>query len=145
MAYISLSEAQQWFEGTRLTLTALDLELEASAMEMVQSHLRSRYTTDGWTNISTTPTVIRKIISLLHAAWYFNRTLMESVEMDTGSSYGDRLESLAMSLLGGVAGGSIAIPGEEPLVSATAMAFYPTDDTTAAGTTPQAFQMSAVF
>jgi hypothetical protein len=145
MTYISLAEAQQWFENSRLTLAAIDPQLEASAMEFVRSHLRTRYDTDGWTNIGTTPSVVRKIISLLHAAWYLNRTMMESVEMDTGSSYGDRLESLAMSLLGGVAGGSIPLPEQEPILSTTGIAFYPTDDTTSTGASVQAFQMGAVF
>lgn len=142
MAFISLQEAQQWFKGDRLVFTAVQVELEATAMEIVTSAVRVRYDVSTWVDGASTPGLIRKIVSLLHGAWYFNSVAGESLQMEYGKTYGDKLESLAMLLLAGIAGGSTPLDDLEPTISATEIAFYPTDDSTTAGDTPRVFSMN---
>lgn len=145
MAYISLAEAQQWFAGGRLDLPTVDEELEATAMEVVVSQLRARYDASTWVSPATTPDLVRKIVSLLHSAWYFNRVSNESVQTEYGKSYGDKLESLAMLLLGGLAGGSTPLPDTTPVLSTASIAFWPTDDATETEEAPRAFTMGGTY
>jgi hypothetical protein len=119
--------------------------LEASAMDIVRAAVRTRYDTSTWISPATTPGQVRTVISLLHGAWWFNRVASESMQMEFGSGYGDRLESLAMSLLGGIAGGSTSLEDDFPVLTNAQLAFYPTDATTEDGTTPRFADMTTVF
>jgi hypothetical protein len=145
MSWMSLAEARQWFSSDKIDMSVIDVTLEASAMDIVRAAVRTRYDTSTWISPATTPGQVRTVISLLHGAWWFNRVASESMQMEFGSGYGDRLESLAMSLLGGIAGGSTSLEDDFPVLTNAQLAFYPTDATTEDGTTPRFADMTTVF
>jgi hypothetical protein len=118
--HISLAEAQAWLEGSRITLGQADTELEASASEIVFSQLRGRFDVSPWVDETTTPKLVRTVNAR-------------------------KLESLAMTLLGGLAGGSIDLDIVIPRATFSLLSFYPTKADTDAGTAPRAFSMGSVF
>src|SRR3972149_4238239 len=124
--HVTFEEVQQWIQDTRLALDIVDPELENSAFSRVQGALALRYDTNIWTDSTTTPDLIRSIVSMLIAAWTINRAHAETVgERD---AYGVHLESSAMLLLGGLADGSILV--DDTAVgdySAVQPGFWPTD------------------
>lgn len=128
MAHVTLPEVQQWLEATKLTLSSLDPALEDSAFTVVSSMLDRRYDTTVWVDSTTTPSLIRKIISLLIASWTYERQYSE--ESTGSSSYSTALEDSAMSLIAGLTEGSIDIVGVVPTNETSQQpAFLPTDDT----------------
>jgi hypothetical protein len=140
--HITLAEAQAWLEGSRVTLGLADTELEASASEVVFSQLRGRFDVSPWVDETTTPKLVRTVIAMLHDAWYVQRV---HADQDDLSPYARKLESLAMTLLGGLAGGSIDLDIVIPRATFSLLAFYPMQADTDAGTAPRAFSMGSVF
>ena len=155
VAHISLEEAQQWFQSTKLQLEAIDAELEATASAMVLGHLADSYDTTTWVDSTSTPSLVRKIISMLHGAWLYNRVVSEQ-QVENAITYGDRLERAAMTLLESVAAGNVVLTDTTEVNlqdASTAMEFWPTDAATAnaellpedAASAPRAFSMGKVF
>ena len=128
MALITIDEVQVWLEATKLRLGPDDeLPEESTASELVRSRLASKYTVTDWTTPATTPTLIRKIIAMLVAAWRYNKHYSETA--DAGNPYADKLELIAMDMISGIEDGSIAlvdVTDEGPAVVGT-VSFYPTD------------------
>jgi hypothetical protein len=145
MAHISLEEAQAWLDNNKLTLDEVDSELEEAAVAVAFSALSTRFDTTVWTDDTDTPSLVRKVIAMLHTAWYYNRAYSE--EADETPAYGRWLESLATSLLGGLAGGSIDVDpdSEDDRGSWAYPSFYPTDLATLDEDAPRAFSMGKVF
>lgn len=129
-AHVTVAEVQQWLETSKLDLSgSFDLDLEASAAELVLSRLRAGYATDTWVDESTTPTLVRMIIAMFVAGWTYDRSFSEQGTETT--SYGKQLESAAMDLLGGlVAGSSILSEGSLERDATSYPAFWPTDAAT---------------
>lgn len=151
--HVTAEEIQQWIQDSRLLVGSVDPALESSAYSRVVSALAQRYTTATWTDSTTTPDLIRSVISMLIAAWMINRAHAETVgDVD---AYGVHLESSAMVLLGGLADGSILI--DDTAVgdySAGQPGFWPTDMATtiateegwdAEGAAPLMFTAGKVF
>jgi hypothetical protein len=146
---ITLQEAQAWAEGTKLTISALDTNLLDHLEEEVVVRLSSAfpdYTT--WTNSTTTPKLVRTIISKLYIAWVYDRQYSEDI--GEGSVYSERLRTNAETLIVGLLDGTIELPGE-PDTSGSPL-FYPTDASSAMTPTsddpslgPAAFSMGQVF
>lgn len=152
--HVVFEEVQQWIQDSRLTLDTVDPELEVSAFSRVAGALALRYDTTAWTGTSTTPDLIRSIISMLIAAWTINRAHAETVaDVD---SYGVHLEQAALQLLEGLRVGDIVIgdtPGADSFATGSP-AFFPTDASTqiavdeginADGATQLAFSMGTIF
>lgn len=129
MALITtLPEVQQWLEQSKLTVENVEQPLHDHYRDVVLSRLFNVYTTSGWVSVSTTPSLVRKIIAMLMASVIYRRAYSEDNSDD--DSYGGWLESSAMSLLDGLAGGSLQLPEEEAPVSASGQpVFWPTDST----------------
>lgn len=126
MPNISMPEAQAWLEPTKLTLSALDAELESSSSVRVLGSLARVYDVSGWTTPETTPILVRKIIAMLYAGELYNRQYSEDYD---GSSYGDRLIAMAMTSIQGIADGSVdLIDVEVPASTTGSPSFYPNDD-----------------
>jgi len=147
MAHISKEEAQAWAEGTKLTITALDLELEGHLAEEIIRQLSSVFDVAAWLDESTTPKLVRTIISKVYVAWLYDRQYSEDIEQ--GSNYADRLKQNAQVLLDALLAGTIALPG---LVDNVGPVFYPTDASSAQAPTfedpslgPAAFSMGMRF
>jgi hypothetical protein len=131
--HVTVAEVQQWIQDTRLTVASVNPELESSAYSRVVSALALRYTTATWVDSTTTPALVRSIISMLIAAWTINRAHAET--MGDVDAYGVHLESSAMILLGGLADGSILVDDTAIGDYATGQpAFWPTDIATTTAT-----------
>lgn len=147
MPNITLDELNQWL-GSKLNLVAIPLDLEVSATARVRAALESRYPTDTWTTPVNTPTQVRTVISLLTAAWAYDRQYAEDA-VDT-RSYGTKLEERANWLL--QAAVESGIEGVTP-TSGGQPIFWPTDASTDLGAedptdpdaAPRFFEMKASF
>jgi hypothetical protein len=148
MAHISVPEAQAWVEGTKLSLSALDLQLEDHLATEVITRLSSITDTTLWLTEATTPKLVRTIISKFYVAWVYDRQYSEDIEQ--GSNYADRLKANAEMLMLGLLDGTIELPGVEDISGSPA--FYPTDASSALEPTradpslgPAAFSMGMRF
>lgn len=127
--HVSVAEVQQWLETTKLTTIAVDAQLEATAAERVLSAVARIYDVTTWVSETTTPSLIRKIIAMLVAAWSYDRQYSEdTVE---GSAYGERLEERAMMLLQGILDGTLDLLDivDEPTPTTSGPVFHPDDST----------------
>lgn len=123
---VTLPEVQQWLESTKMTLATVDTELAESARLMAFSDISSAYDTSTWVDSLTTPKLVRAVISMLVAAWEYQRAYSE----EDGTNYGDKLEARAMLLMQGIAAGTTELE-ELPGVgsSSGSPVFYPDDST----------------
>jgi hypothetical protein len=122
---LTTEEIQQWLEKTKFRVQEVPVELEASARDVVFSSAARVYDTTTWVDEATTPSLIRKIMSMLVAAWTYEAALSESTT-DT-NQYAALLEQRAMLLLSGVNEGTIDLSEVEGTVGAsTGPAFWPT-------------------
>jgi hypothetical protein len=128
MLHVSLAEVQQWLEPTKLTVTAVDPALEASAFNVVASTLGTRYDSSGWTDQYNTPPLIRTIVSMHVAGYTYNRQYSENADV---SSYGAWLVRYATTLLQQVDNKQVILVGEDADVEEFSYpAFFPTDNST---------------
>jgi hypothetical protein len=148
MSRITVQEAQAWAEGTKLTIPALDTNLLDHLEEEVLRPLDSAFDIATWVDATSTPKLVRTIISKLYVAWAYDKTYSEDIEQ--GNNYADRLKMNANTLLAGLIAGTIELPGV-PDVAGTPV-FYPTDASSAMEPTfddpslgPAAFSMGLRF
>jgi hypothetical protein len=148
VAHISVAEAQAWAEGTKLTISSLDQELEAHLAEETIRRLDSAFDVTLWVDAAGTPKLVRTIISKLYVAWLYDRTYSEDIEQ--GNNYADRLKINAEILMTGLLDGTIELPGLPDVAGSPV--FYPTDASSAMQPTfddpslgPAAFSMGMRF
>lgn len=110
MAYITVQDANAWTDKSKLTLTELDSELEASVARQVFARISQAYDTSTWVDSNTTPSLIRKIIAMQYVAWYYERAYSEDGGQNT---YSDRLFQQAEALIEGLITGAIDLPDNE--------------------------------
>lgn len=124
---ITVQEVNAWLEKTKVALTALDSELVGSIAEQVIAAVSDMVDPTSWLDPTTTPSLIRKIIAMQYAGWYYQRTYSEDEETN---SYGLLLLGQAERLITGIREGSLTIAGSVPADGAafnTQPSFYPTD------------------
>lgn len=153
MSNITVQEAQAWLDKSKLLLGDLDDELEMSCASQVLARVASVYDISGWTTSGTTPRIIRTIISMFYASWYYERTYSE--DSAEGQSYSARLRESAGLLLDGVVGGAVSLVEETDSAAAQELSepvFYPTDTSSAQEPTdddpslgPAVFTMGRIF
>ena len=135
MSLVSVDDVQAWFTDDRLSLEVTDdLPEEPNVSAEVLSTVAARYDTSTWIDRSTTPELIRSIISAQVAAIRYRKHYADQVDE---LSYADWLDQWAMHILKGIVGGAIAlldIPAEDLLVAQTAASIsgLPDDDSEAA-------------
>jgi hypothetical protein len=152
--HIDLQDVQQWLEVSKHQVTAVDAAQEATAFDIVVGALSARYDVDVWVDATTTPRMVKTVVSMLIAGWTYNRSYAEQIASGI-DSYGDRLVSSAMSLLGGLADGTTDIIGEDETdANISGPVFWPTDLATtiaedegddADGAAPRKFSMGRTF
>jgi hypothetical protein len=142
MTHITVAEAQAWLESSKLTLTSLDTEQEAQIASQVLARVVSAYPEDAvaWVDSTTTPRLIRSIIAMMYAGWYYDRQYSENPE---DNSYADRLRAAAESLLEGIIAGTIDVVEVDDLPNIGQPAFYPTDASSAPDAKPSSTDPSA--
>jgi hypothetical protein len=135
MAHIVVADAQTWLEGTKARLTSLDPNLESQISIMILGRMVDTFDTTivaSWVDNNTTPEIVRQIIAMTYAGWYYDRQFSEQVigagtQASNVTTYGMLLRQYAETLLEGVISGSIIlveVPLDEPQ---TLPVFYPTD------------------
>jgi hypothetical protein len=104
MANIELGEAQAWLEETKGFLGAeLDPVLEESIAAQVLSRVASSYDTSAWISAATTPSLVRKVIAMKYAAWFYQRQYSED---DGVNEYALFLNAQADILVDGIVSGA---------------------------------------
>jgi hypothetical protein len=148
VANIAEADVQAWLEDTKLEVGSLDAKLEEQiASEVLGRISTAAYDVTGWTDSATTPKLVKKIIAMLYAGWYYDRQYSETPDTN---EYAIRLKESAESLLMGVVGGTIDI-GEVPGTSTFGEpVIFPNDTSSAAdvsieGDGPAAFSMGSRF
>jgi hypothetical protein len=129
-ARISLAEAQAWLEQTKLVLPSLDASMEAQISSQILGRLSAAYPAEvaTWTTEANTPQLVRSIISMFYAGWFYDRQYSENPE---DNSYADRLRAWAEQLLMGLLEGTIDIPEVPGQPAIGEPAFFPTDTSSA--------------
>ena len=103
MAYVSLEEVKQWFNGTKLESDfAVPTELEDTISAYVLGRLQDTYNTLTWNDEWSTPPLVRKIMSMFIAAWHYEVTYSDDDDL---SSFGRLLKQEAEKWLEGVVSG----------------------------------------
>jgi hypothetical protein len=130
-ARISLAEAQAWLEQTKLVLPLLDASMEAQISSQILGRLSVAYPVEvvTWTTEANTPQLVRSIISMFYAGWFYDRQYSENPE---DNSYADRLRAWAEQLLMGLIEGTIDIPEVPGQPAIGEPVFFPTDASSAA-------------
>lgn len=112
MPNIELAEAQAWLETTKASLgSALDANMESSIASQVLSRVATSYDVSGWVNPATTPKLVRHIIGMKYASWFYNRQYSED---DDVNEYALFLNAQAETLLEGIVSGTndlVEVPG----------------------------------
>ena len=135
MSLISTDDVQAWFTDDRLLLEITDdLPEEPNVSTEVLSTVAARYDTSTWTTRTTTPQLIRSIISAQVAAIRYRKHYADQIDE---LPYADWLDQWAMTILKGIVGGSIAlldIPSDDLQTAqiAASMSGLPDDDSEAA-------------
>lgn len=127
MARVTVTQVQQWLDGTKLVVTALDSELEDTMSTVVLSSLSEVFVATAWLDTTTTPKLVQKIIAMMYAAWYYRRQYSEQLETST---YADDLEAMATDVLGGIKSGQLLLsdlPLAQQTPSSQQPSFYPND------------------
>lgn len=126
---IQVEDVQQWLEGSKLSIAAVEPTLANTVRQFVLGQLIDAYDVSTWIDKDSTPSLVRSIMGGLLAAWTYNKQYAEDVA--GANDYGNALESLVMSLLGDIAGGSIdLLDGNLAAVTRDAHSypkFWPTD------------------
>ena len=126
MNIVSEAQVQQWLESTKLTINDVDDELESTATSIVFSSLSQSFDTTTWIDENTTPKLVQQVISMLVAAWIYNRAYSE--DGTTVSSYSKWLEDKAMALLAAIGSGTVDLPEVPGFVTSSSPSFYPMDN-----------------
>jgi|SRR6266540_3329450 len=133
MAHVTVAEVQGWLDKDREPIDLNDpLDDDVQFSTLVFAKIQQVMDTVGWTSVSTTPPIIRKIIACLMAANRYNRIYAE--EEDAGNLYANKLERRAWDWVQQIVDGMMVVldnSGTE-ILNANDPRFYPNDATGAA-------------
>jgi hypothetical protein len=152
MARIEIGDARSWAEETKLNIRKLDLGLLQDVETQVMSRLTSAYPVSAptWVSSSTTPALVKNIISMLYVSWFYNRQYAED-ESNT-NDYARLLEARANEMIDSLVAGTltlveVVVEGGHRSGSSypndTSSSFWPTSDDPSLG--PARFSMGQVF
>jgi hypothetical protein len=129
VAHIVTSDVQTWLESTKLSISTIEPNLEATVSAEVLGRLTETYSqfVPLWVDSTSTPQIVKQIIAMYYASWIFDRAYSEVVTNESQVSYGATLRGWATALMASVITGSVAIAEIEPNQPAVAPIFYPTD------------------
>ena len=149
MARITLADAQGWAEGTKMTLSSLDVSLLGQLETEILSRIGGAVDSTTWIDDATTPDIVKVIIAKTYVSWVYNRQYSEN--QTEGNDYAALLLLNAEALIAGIIDGTIEIPGV-PATGSGVPAFYPNDASSALEPTfddpslgPAKFSMGKVF
>lgn len=132
MAYITVAEVNAWLEATKSNVTSLETELESSIATQVLGRLTNSYDVTTWTDNTNTPKLVRKIIAMLYAGWYYDKIYSETSDTN---DYALRLKAEAEKLLDAISAGTIDLAEVAGLPAISQPSFFPTDASSSASPT----------
>jgi hypothetical protein len=149
MPHIQVSEAQSWLESTKTNLGAsLDANMEDNIAAQVLARVSLSYDVSLWVDPTSTPKLVRQVIAMLYASWFYQRQYSE--ESDALNNYALLLSAQSEAILQGIIDGSIdlpEIPGTGGPIGNDYPAFYPNDKTADSQGNPEgpAFTMGKLW
>lgn len=132
-AHVTYLEVQGWLDKDREPIPENDpLSDDAQFATIVLAKISQVMETSTWVDVSTTPPVVRKIISALIAANRYNRIYAE--EEDAGNKYANKLENRAWDWVQQIVDGKMVVLDNSgnPILNINDPTYYPTDATGAA-------------
>lgn len=128
MAHITLANVEAWLATSKLPAgLTLDAELESQLSTETIAELGVQFDVSGWSDDTNTPSLVKHIIAMRYAAWYYDRTFAQDDDGD-GNSYADRLRQRAANLLAQLRAGQLSVPDAIPLDSdGTGPDYFPSD------------------
>lgn len=137
MAYTDVTAVQSWLEQTKYNLEGiLDDNLVSTAVSYVIGTIASKYATTTWADSASTPPLVCDIITMLVAAWTYERQVAEDASETAQMSWGAQLEAKANAILAGIMNGSIDLidsSGNDVPIDTNVYGpiFFPTNSSTA--------------
>jgi hypothetical protein len=149
MTLITVNDVRGWVETTKLNITTLDLDFLPQLEAEILAQIGTVYDVTGWVDPSSTPPLVKVIITKAYAAWIYDRAYSEN--QGVNNEYADMLRTNSDMLIAGLLDGTIELPGVTP-ISAPDPSFYPTDASSALEPTtddpslgPARFSLGKVF
>jgi hypothetical protein len=128
MAHVSIADVQFYLDKNKLEIDENDqLEDETTYVDIVFSRVSNLYSVSGWTDATTTPSLIKRIIAMLIAASRYNKIYSE--EDDAGNRYAGKLEARAYGLIDMIISGQASVldSSMNPLAETADPKFWPND------------------
>lgn len=148
MALIAASDVQAWITTDRLLVDASDLSEEPNVSAEVLAKVSVTYDVSAWVSTSTTPNLIKSVISARVAAIRYSKHYADQLDE---LLYADWLNNWVISILEGIINGSIPLLDtvtDDELTTAQVAAsvkFFPTDISSADDANPPKFTMAQEF
>jgi hypothetical protein len=130
MAHVTVGDVQVYLDVNKLALPENDpLEEDQTFADIVFASVGQVYDFSSWTNETTTPALIRRVLAMLIAANRYNKIYSE--EDDAGNRYADKIEARALEILASISDGTILLYDASllPLPETHDPSFYPNDAT----------------
>lgn len=108
-ALIATSDVNAWLDIKKATITLLEGALLDQVTSYVLGSISNRYATGGWTGPTTTPLIVKRILSMFYAGYYYLKIYSTDSEP---SDYGEMLLRDAQILLDSVLNGNVLIIGD---------------------------------
>lgn len=149
MPRITVEEVRGWIETTKLDITSLDLNFLPQLETEILARLGTVFDTSGWVDASSTPPLVRVIITKLYAGWIYDKYYSEN--QAERNEYAAMLKENAGMLMSGLIDGTLEIPDVDASTPQSpsfypndaSSAQYPTSDDLSLG--PAKFSMGKVF
>ena len=121
-----LDDVKAWLDSTKLTPSAIETSLSTQITEQVFSRLRPTFPSAiTWTDESSTPKLIRSIVSMLYSAAIYERAYGD--DHDDAANYAGWLRSLAEANIQGLIAGTLEIIEDDSNLDDGSPVFFPTD------------------
>ena len=108
-ALIATTDVNAWLDIKKATIASLEGALLDQVTAQVLGSLSIRYSVEGWAGPTTTPLIVKRILSMFYAGNYYLKIYSTDSEP---SDYGEMLLRDAQTLLDSVVNGSIVIIGD---------------------------------
>lgn len=149
MTLITVEDVRGWVETSKLDIQSLDMSFLPQLETEVLARLSTVYDVTSWLTPSTTPSLVRVIITKMYSAWIYDRAYSENQSQP--NEYAFKLRENAEMLITGLTDGTIELPGITP-ISSPNPSFYPNDASSAQEPTiedpslgPARFSLGKVF
>lgn len=121
MSYITKEGVNAWADGSKLSLTVLDGELETSVASQVLARVSQAYDVSSWTDSSNTPQLIKSVMAMMYMGYYYQRVYSEDTQLNNYGIYLiERAEKMLDNIVTGVVDiGVIPIGGADTMTASS--------------------------